>query len=280
MLGRSGNNLFQYALGRQLSKKHGVPLLLSGSLFNEEGWASVSHLRHLPIQATLQRGWSLPSRLIAKLTHRHPWEFRPKPLYREPVLDHSFNPEVLEMPADCVLRGFFQSPLYFAGLEEELRVELSFATRRLDDESAIIAEQISTSSSVAVHVRRTDYINNLNADICTSEYYRGAMMRLQEQTPGLTFFVFSDDPAWCRAAFPAPEVRVVECSRSHVDPFNDLHLMSLAQHQVIANSSYSWWGAWLGKKPGQRVLMPSEWFRGIHSPIEEKRVGHWEIYSV
>ena len=93
---------------------------------------------------------------------------------------------------------------------------------------------------------------------------------------GARFFVFSDDPAWCRGIFTAGDTEVL----GHSDPFAplvDLHLMSLARHHIIANSSYSWWAAWLGEKPGQNVLMPDKWFHGgIHAPVEEKRLAHWE----
>ncbi len=279
MLGRTGNNLFQYALGRVLAEKHGVPLILDGSWFQARDWEMVGKLEALPIKAKLVRPWSHGSRLLRKVTGRHHWEYLGKPVYREPVSDLSFNASVLSLPADCVAIGYFQSPRYFETMEEEIRGELSFSARRFDETSMAVAGRLMEPGSVAVHVRRTDYIGNPNVDVCGDSYYRSAARRFREQIPSPRFFIFSDDPGWCAGAFRDPDCTVVDCPESRTDPFNDLHLMSLANHHIIANSSYSWWGAWLGKKKGQQVLMPPRWFEGIHSPIEEKMCEGWQIVN-
>jgi len=132
---------------------------------------------------------------------------------------------------------------------------------------------------VAVHVRRGDYAGSSLLDVCGVDYYMEAMRRLRETLPNPRFYIFSDDPAWCASHFAGDDVVVTSGGASRQSPLVDLHLMSLAQHHVIANSSYSWWAAWLGKKSGQRVLMPHEWFRGIHAPIAEKQCEGWEIVA-
>lgn len=277
MLGRTGNNLFQYAMGRVLSEKHQVPLVMEGSWFNREGWQSVRHLRQLPIKAKLVRDPTPASRLLRKITGKHRWDFLPLPCYREKSDDVSFDPAVLDLPASCVLSGYFQSPLYFNSIESRLREEIQFHDRKLDATSSEAARMIGGSESVAIHIRRTDYIGNPNTDICGQDYYETAIKRIRKLTCAPTFFIFSDDPAWCRAQYHGPDFHVIDCPASGLDPLNDLHLMSLARHHIIANSSYSWWGAWIGKKPGQNVLLPQVWFDGIHSPIEEKKLPGWEI---
>lgn len=279
MLGRVGNNLFQYATGRSLAEKHGVPLVMDGSWFNRSGWQSVSKIGQLPIQAKLIRDPTPASRLLKKITGKHRWDYLNKPHYREKTEDLSFDPAVIEMPSDCVLFGYFQSPRYFADIETKLRSEIHFHDRQLDSESSRWAKLIQTTESVAIHIRRTDYIGNSNVDICGMEYYERAIKRIQETLDSPEFFVFSDDPEWCQTYFNRPRFFVVSCQSSYKDPMNDLHLMSLARHHIIANSSYSWWAAWIGKKQAQQVLMPSEWFRGINSPIEEKRCEGWETIS-
>lgn len=277
MLGRTGNNLFQYAVGRVLAEKHGVPLVMDGSWFNRAGWRSVSQLRSLPLKAQLIRDPTPASRLLRKLTGRHRWDFLSAPHYREKEEDTSFDPAVLALPSHCVLHGYFQSPRYFDVMEPMLREEIQFQDRKLDDESTEWAQKICGSESVAVHVRRTDYIGKLNFDLCGEVYYDAAIARMRQLSGSPIFFVFSDDADWCRTRFDRPGFHVVDCQSSRHDPLNDLHLMSLASHHIIANSSYSWWGAWIGKKPGQRVLMPDVWFKGIHSPIKEKQCDDWEL---
>lgn len=281
MLGRLGNNLFQYAFGRALSKKHGVPLVLDASWFNGRTWPYVAPLGRLPGftsgQAQLRRPFSPGARVLLKLTGRHHWEFLGKPIVRENENDHSFDAELLKAPADCVVFGYFQSPKYFRGIEDTLRKELATDELGLVTGHGALAERLHNPASVAVHVRRTDYVNNRNLLLLDRDYYQRAMDRMRNAVPDARFIIFSDDPLWCQDAFKGADIEVA----THSDPFSplvDLHLMSLAGHHIIANSSYSWWAAWLGNKPGQQVLIPDRWFHGgIHAPAQEKLMKSWEL---
>jgi hypothetical protein len=282
MLGRLGNNLFQYAFGRVLAEKHGVPLVLDASWFNSRTWPYVSPIRLLPgianDKARISRPFSTGSRCLLKLTGKHHWEYAGKPVIRESENDHSFASRLLSSPADCLIFGYFQSPLYFAALESQLRVELATGDLGLESGHEGFAEKLRSPDSVAVHIRRSDYINNRNLVQLDTGYYRRAMERMRCMVPSARFFIFSDDPAWCRKAFSGDGGVEIFSQSNPFHPLLDLHLMNLAAHHIIANSSYSWWAAWLGKKPGQRVLMPSHWFHsGIHAPVEEKACPGWEI---
>lgn len=276
MLGRTGNNLFQYAAGRALAEKHRTELVMDGSWFRRSDWESVRMIENLPIKARLTRSCPVASKALKRITGRHHFEFFTKSIHREPPEDTSFDPDVLMLPDNTVLFGYFQTPFYFHNIEGEIRKDLSFESRKLDNESQLIAASLSKEHSVAVHVRRTDYIGNSNTEVCGSDYYRNCFSRFRELYREASFYLFSDDPDWCRNHFSESGVSVIDCRASNFDPLNDLHLMSLAHHHIIANSSYSWWGAWLGNKPGQKVLMPDQWFRGIASPIDEKRYEGWE----
>lgn len=284
MLGRLGNNLFQYAFGRVLAEKHQVPLVLDGSWFNHRTWPYVEQIRQLPGieqgKARVVRPFSLGSRVLRRLSRMHHWELLPKPVVSEQEGDHSYDSALLDAPADCVVFGYFQTPRYFMGMEETLRRELDTGDLGLDVGFEPLAERLKNPSSVAVHVRRTDYVGNPNLMSLNRGYYECAMQRMKECVPDARFHVFSDDPAWCLKAFSSPDIEVV----THCDPLaplRDLHLMSLAGHHIMANSSYSWWAAWLGQKPGQKVLMPSVWFRGgINAPVSEKQLPGWEIVPI
>ena len=278
MLGRLGNNLFQYALGRVLAEKHGVPLVMDGSWFNREGWNQVKCLKRLPGPAlgtvkVVRRG-SLASRTLLKATGKHYWEYRGVPILHENERDQSFDQRFLRAPSDCMLFGYFQTPRYFINLESQLREELSTHHLGLEQGREALAERLRQRGSVAVHVRRTDYSGNPDLDLCGQDYYRDKMQQMRDTLGAAHFFVFSDEPEWCQKHYVGHDIEIVETPKSS-SALTDLHLMSLANHHIIANSSYSWWAAWLGKKTGQQVLMPRQWFGQITAPIEEKRLSHW-----
>ncbi|RYD61705.1 MAG: alpha-1,2-fucosyltransferase [Verrucomicrobiaceae bacterium] len=280
MLGRLGNNLFQYALGRELAEIHQVPLVMDASWFNAEGWGQVECIRRLPGiaegKAQVVRRCSLGARALRKATGKHYWQYRGVPMLREDEADQSYNSTFLAAPADCLLFGYFQSPLYFRNSAQRLRQELSTDGLGLEAGREELAAQLAAPGSVAIHVRRSDYIGNPNLDLCGRDYYRKAIARMREMVEGARFFAFSDDPAAAATVLDDPAVHMVT-SPPQLSPLADLHMMKLAQHHIIANSTYSWWAAWLGEKPGQHVLMPRRWFAEIHAPIEEKRWHGWQI---
>lgn len=275
--GRTGNILFQYALGRVLAEKHGVLLVLGASWYNREGWAEVSHFLKLPIRAKVTRGGmpvSIASRALRKLTRKHYWEYRGLPVLRENDLDHSFDPRFLDAPPDCVINGYFQSPRYFASMAGALREEINGLLIQGVGPSCpqSIIQRISQPHSIAVHVRRGDYLRIPVFHVCHENYYRQSMDEMRARVPDARFFIFSDDPQWCRGAFGEEDTEVIDSGGAAANPLHDLHLMSLASHHIIANSSYSWWAAWLGDKPHQQVIMPGRWYaKEIHAPMEEKK---------
>jgi hypothetical protein len=131
---------------------------------------------------------------------------------------------------------------------------------------------LESPESVAVHVRRGDYLKHPAFHVCDTAYYREAMGSLRAKLYEPRFHIFSDDPDWCRKTFMDDDTEVVDSGKAGENPLHDLHLMSLASHHIIANSSYSWWAAWLGDKAGQQVIMPERWYAdGISAPIGEKR---------
>jgi hypothetical protein len=278
LLGRTGNHLFQYALGRVLAEKHGVPLVMDATWYNREGWAEVSHFLGLPLKAKITRRGSFASRAFRKLAGKHRWECLGLPVFRERGDDQSFDPGMLGAPADCVLFGYFQTPVYFHSIAGSLRLEFNRLFSTTVECSGGLAAKLASPGSVAVHVRRQDYLTHPVFHVCDRDYYRKAIDELRARVPDARFLIFSDDPEWCRTEFRDPDQEVIDSGPAGANPLHDLYLMSLASHHVIANSTYSWWAAWLGEKPGQIVKMPDRWYaHGIVAPIEEKNPGNWEI---
>jgi hypothetical protein len=278
LLGRTGNNLYQYALGRVLSEKHGVPLVMDASWFNSEGWSEVSHFLKLPLRAKIVRRFSLGARALRNLTGKHYWEYLNVPILREPNSDQSFDRRFLDAPRDCMLFGYFQLPKYFESIESPLRSELKDLIETGSGISEASRKLLAAPDAVAVHVRRGDYLNIPEFQVCDRDYYQRSMQEMRARHPAARFFVFSDDPSWCTREFHEDDVVVINSAASSKNPLHDLHLMSLASHHIIANSSYSWWAAWLAKSATQSVMMPNRWYATDKiAPIGEKRLPHWTI---
>jgi hypothetical protein len=182
--------------------------------------------------------------------------------YREPYFE--FDPKLHQINGDLVIEGYWQSERYFADIADRLRHELQPIHPPPNEVSGLL-DQIAKENSVSLHVRRGDYISCSRAAahffVCDLAYYERAVAMVAERVLNPVFFVFSDDPAWV-----AKELRIdfpmVLASRPQSWPdYEDLRLMSHCMHHIIANSSFSWWGAWLNPNSNKIVVAPSRWFR-------------------
>lgn len=273
--GGLGNQMFQYAAARRLAARHGTILKLE-----------TSRLLH-PAPGDTPRAYSLDCFSIAaepasatesaycrKLAKRHTsslfrvlrvlglYGFKEE-LYYVPQQGTAFDHSILDLPDNICLDGFWQSEKYFLDIRESLQQE--FALRHpLKIEDCRLAEHIQACNSVSLHVRRGDYLTNPNAarhhGTCGMDYYERAVRFIREAVPKPQLFIFSDDPAWCEAhlRFDLPMTVVSESGISGSG--RDLALMNMCRHHVIANSSFSWWGAWLGRDPKKLVAAPARWF--------------------
>ncbi|MFM7249800.1 MAG: alpha-1,2-fucosyltransferase [Planctomycetaceae bacterium] len=169
---------------------------------------------------------------------------------------------------DVVLEGYWQAPAWFAGAGETLRRDFTFRAPQSAD-AAAWAGRIGAVESVAVHVRRGDYVSSPAVravhNTLAPAYYAAAGEVLRERVGQATFFLFSDDPDWAEAhlRLPGPTATVRYACTAAAD---DLRLMAACRHAIIANSSFSWWGAWLGRHPGRVVTAPARWFRERPAP--------------
>ena len=274
--GRTGNNFFQYASARYLSLKHGVPLVLDASWMSARDYQQSLELKRLPIAAKIQRGPSFPARCLRGATGLHWLEWKYKQVWKEPEEDHSFNPAVLELGPDSLLVGYFQSWKYFNDIRPVLLTELDLNSLPWAAASRDLRDELTDQESVAVHVRRTDYLDHTLTQVCGETYQTRAMDQLRDRLKDPVFYIFSDDLDWCRQKFTAPDCRVVDLPEAKNDPFSDLRMMSLAKHNIIVNSSYSWWSAWLNQNPHQSVITPNAWgIGGAKAPIHEKALPNW-----
>lgn len=270
--GGLGNQMFQYAAARALALRLGVETKLDLSWF-----ASIAK-NETPRRFMLS---AFPNLSATEATEKEIEElkFTPQSLFSrflrrprrrafsynvEPYFDYWAGIEQLN--ASSYLAGYWQNELYFKHASEIIRQDFTFPSFPTEATAEAAKLICSVQPSVAVHIRRGDYASNHVTEsyhgLCSAEYYNRALdelaMRLGAE---LNLFLFSDDPNWVRRKFDTRGFSsTILDFPEHTDvPWNDMHLMSLCSHHVIANSSFSWWGAWLATGNGF-VYAPQRWF--------------------
>jgi hypothetical protein len=207
-------------------------------------------------------GWYAHPRVMSVLRRKRMSWLRPKCMAIESHLHRSSNP-LDELPSRCYMEGYWQSEKYFKSVAELIRSEFTFATA-LNAINEKYAAQIAVSNSISLHVRRGDYASNPRTlaihGLLPLDYYHRAVDFISQRVPDPTFFIFSDDMNWVRENLRIPHpCHFVTCN-SAGDSYNDMRLMSMCRHHVIANSSFSWWGAWLNPSEDKIVIAPKRWF--------------------
>jgi hypothetical protein len=180
---------------------------------------------------------------------------------------------------DCAyVKGYFQSELYFRGVREALIRQ--FSLHKVSSYTKVIENQIlNESSSCSLHVRRGDFINSVNIDIhgfCGVDYYMKSIDLISAKFKDTRFFVFSDDMNWVKKHLAIKNAVYLD-SKDLRDPHEDIYLMSLCKNNIIANSSFSWWGAWINKNKQKNVIAPRKWFEDNKLQKESKTIvcGDW-----
>ncbi len=286
--GGLGNQMFQYAAGRALALAHGVELALDLTALKDDPLReyALDCLRIAARPALPQELAPLQSRLGNLAARR----LGPLPggrallrLMGLPVLHQAvavqYDPGVAKLPGHAYLAGFFQSERYFAHIAPLLREEFRLAGP-LAPESERLAETIRQTEAVSIHVRRTDYVDNpaVNAThgVLTPGHYARCVERLGPRLRQPTCFVFSDDPDWAEANIRPPYPTIWVRPRQGASDADDLMLMSLCRHNILANSSFSWWAAWLNPHPDKLVLAPERWFSDTRHCTRDIIPSGWE----
>ncbi len=173
-----------------------------------------------------------------------------------------FTEEFFNFKGDIYYKGYWQTPKYFENLKKKIIQDFSF-NGNLNHRNLIIFNQIHEFNSVSIHVRRGDYLNHpLFGGICDLDYFRKAINFLNSKLDNLHFFVFSDDPNWCKTNLEINNVKIIDWNIGK-NSFLDMHLMSQCKHNIIANSSFSWWGAYLNQNPSKIIIAPSQWKKNM-----------------
>lgn len=171
-----------------------------------------------------------------------------------------FEPEIFSQ-SDCYAEGYWQSFRYFEKAEDILRKEFTFDWDNFPQKAKAYKRDMEQNVSVSLHVRRGDYLNEkfapIYGGICTDAYYEGAKAYMKEKYPDCVFYLFTNDAQWGRTQ-EKDDVVFVDCTDAE-SAYMDMALMSSCKHNITANSSFSWWGAWLNINPDKTVIMPEKW---------------------
>lgn len=282
ILGGLGNQMFQYAAGRSLAARLGCPLKLDlTAMAAYEKWPY--HLDRFRIDVPIAPGHELDrlfpeksrmKRLVEKRILGLRDASRREGVFRESCLH--YIPEFFAQNPPVLLTGYWGSPRYFSSLRDEL-LEAFTLKNPLSPRGQRILQAMRETNAVSIHVRRGDYVNDSNVNrihgTCSLDYYRRASSLVRRVQNDARFFIFSDDPEYIRARFDfCPGYRLVE---GNFDvPAEDMFLMSRCRHHIIANSTFSWWGAWLNPGPDSIVIAPRRWY----SDATLRRTFAYDIY--
>ena len=277
LIGGLGNQMFQYAAGYALSRRLNAPLKFDISDFSNyklHNGLELVKVFNCPldcaskqeIDAILGRRANIKIlNRIQFLAYRH--------LYpRNILVDHNCPEDKFNADLPAYMSGYWQSERYFKDYSQEIRKIFAFRLS-MNDQNLTTLDQILQCNSISVHVRRGDYITNpkttAELGVTPMSFFRSAISCMTRKVASPRFFVFSDDQSWAKSnlhtCFPTEYIEHNHGSSS----FFDMQLMSRCRHHIIANSSFSWWGAWLNPDPEKVVIGPKKWFanpKNLHNP--------------
>jgi hypothetical protein len=264
IIGGLGNQMFQYALFRSL-KENGKDVKMDISEFETYGRHNGYELSKVfaieeniasnhEVELLADKNEDFMSKVRRKIfgikkTHYFQEEFK-------------YIPEVFNLD-NVYLDGYWQSEKYFGENKDIIRNNFNFRNN-LDDKNKEMVEKIINTNAVSIHVRRGDYVSNpeaskLHGGITTLDYYKKSIEAINAKVENPVFFVFSDDINWVKQNMSITNSYYIDWNKGK-DSYKDMQLMSYCKHNIIANSSFSWWGAWLNNNPSKIVITPNKWF--------------------
>jgi len=295
LMGGLGNQLFQYATGKALAERHGASLKVDLSWYERDDRQGAFQLDRflfafeVVTPEEIKRLKHGTSSVISLLRHYGQDQIAghlfsvthgstlPQNLTYYPERAIDFDPAVMDLSGDVYLDGFWQCENYFHSLRRELLSGFQLRDE-IDKKNRDILTSITSSGSVCLHIRRGDYLSDSSATrihgICSPAYYERAITYLKDVLHNPTFFIFSNDPAWVRERFDLG-TRFVSVENNQGAGYMDLYLMKHCNHFVIANSTFSWWGAWLSEAKDNVVIGPKQWFSSKEYNDADRMPASW-----
>jgi hypothetical protein len=263
LVGGLGNQMFQYAAAKSVAVRCKASLKLDLSWFSQSDdrdyALSPFNITHKVLLASETKP-NLLNKIFKRAAHRiglysATYGFQEKSFKCDSTIDN--------VKAPAILNGYFQSEKYFKNIKDTILDE--FKLKDAPNENVlVILKLIENYDSICVHVRRGDYVvdekTNKYHGICSMSYYHSGVALAAQGLENPHCFIFSDDPEWVKDYFKLDLPMTIVDINGPKEAHEDMRLMSACNHYVIANSSFSWWGAWLGRHPKKRVVAPKQWF--------------------
>jgi hypothetical protein len=283
--GGLGNQMFQYAFVSILAKRNKALVLIDKSSYGVtekiEGYTprnfelSIFDNSYTSIRdSELLHFYRLSklNKIKKKLGFNYPKIFE--------EFSYDFQPKALLLKAPVYLKGYYQSYKYFQAHQDLVASLFSFPVTTLDSINLALLEKIKNGNTISVHIRRGDYVSDKKTQEfhgnCTLDYYLEAISLFASQNSDFELIFFSDDSEWAKKQFEN-----LPYSKTFVDHNNDEHswkdmfLMRSCKHNIIANSSFSWWAAWLNENPNKTVIAPKKWFAAIEKTPNDLIPPQW-----
>jgi len=273
IIGGLGNQMFQYAFGYATSKENNTKIKLDVRGFDayslrayELGLFNIEE--NLELQSTYSfllnqlngKNNSPLSKASRKVLRRL---LRFTKFYYQENKDYTFDEGVFNIKIDTYFYGYWQNEKYFKKYRKEL-LEV-FTLKNLHSKTIEYQQQIIKSEAVSLHIRRGDYVNDAFTNsvhgVCDIEYYKRAVMEVLKSKKQAHFFIFSDDLDWTKGNLDFIENKTFVRLESNISDHEEMYLMSQCKYNIVANSSFSWWGAWLNQNSDKKVIAPKKWFK-------------------
>ncbi len=258
LTGGLGNQLFQYAFGLRMAEKLNTKLSLNCFDYGPKKYIALDRMRsyelnHFSITGKVA---SMPKLFL----HRIGVLQKMNPVYEKSML---FDPEVLKSPDNSYFNGYWQSYKYFESIKPLVLKEFTFKEKP-SAKNAELLKEITGTSAICIHIRRGDYVTDpLTVEVLGTrslDYYYEAITHMVKRVKNPHFYVFSDDPEWVKQNLKLDYPATYIGHNQGKYAYEDLRLMSHCQHFIIANSTFSWWGAWLSAHENKIVIAPKQWF--------------------
>lgn len=255
LMGGMGNQMFQYALGRNLSLKYNLPLKMDLSFLNNRNMGPNFVYRNYDLDLfNVQEKFDLSD--VGQIFTINEQHFH----YSENLLNSISS--LLHNRMNVLFDGYWQTPLYFKDFESQIREDFKFKDSIQNSEDRIkdMFSKIDSTNSVMINVRRTDYLNTDFHGVMGTDYINRAKSIIDSKVDNPHYFIFSDDIDWCKDNIKIENMTIVDHSYKG-DRFGYyLQLMSSCKHFIIPNSSFAWWSAWLSNSENKIVITPKNWF--------------------
>ena len=281
LMGGLGNQMFQYAAGRALSLKRNTPFVVDFDdpyIYAKRSFGlDVFNLEYQNATGS-QLSKSKPKTKVMRRLYKWTGNDPDKYLYREKK-DFHYQPELFTCPDESYISGFWQSEKYFADIADTIRQDFGFKTEP-SEANKIWLSKIKPVNAVSIHIRRGDYVSVAHTNqlhgTCDLDYYQKAISTIAGKVDNPVFFCFSDDIDWVKENLKTDhEMHYVDSNISPGSGHEDMRLMSNCKHHIIANSSFSWWGAWLNPNKDKVVIAPKKWLNSSEIIVKDLIPDSW-----